>query len=225
MFGDNPKLPVVQGDGLSLFVKTIFKTLQAEGPYSGVPAIFIRLGGCNLACSFCDTEFEDYSQITLDEIIFEAQGLSKNSHNRQSVFLVVITGGEPFRQPIYKLCERLLQLNYKVQIETNGTLYQDVPAEAEIVCSPKITNLKYHNIRQDLLTKITAFKYIISANLAGYSEVPDLGQSLYDIPVFVQAMDEYDEELNIANKKLAVSIALENNYRLSYQIHKELDIE
>ena len=67
----------------------------------------------------------------------------------------------------------------------------------EIVCSPKITNLKYHNIRQDLLPKITAFKYIISANLLGYNEVPDLGQSLYNIPVFVQAMDEYDEKLKL----------------------------
>ncbi|MFK7968392.1 MAG: 7-carboxy-7-deazaguanine synthase QueE [Rickettsiaceae bacterium] len=225
MFGKNPKFPVLKGDGSSLFVKKIFKTLQAEGPNAGVPAIFIRLGGCNLACSFCDTEFEDYSKKLLDEIIFEVKNLSKNSYSKQSVFLVILTGGEPFRQPIYKLCERLLQLSYKIQIETNGTLYQDIPEGVEIVCSPKITNLKYHNIRQDLLPKITAFKYIISENLSGYREVPELGQALYNIPVFVQAMDEYDEERNMANKKLAVSIALENNYRLSYQIHKELDIE
>ncbi len=225
MFGNNPKLSVVKGDGHSLFVKKIFKTLQAEGPYVGTPAIFIRLGGCNLACSFCDTEFENYSEKLLEEVIIEVQNLSKNSNDKQSVFLVVITGGEPLRQPIYKLCDRLLQLNYKVQIETNGILYQELPDAIDIVCSPKIANSKYHNIRQDLLPKITAFKYIISANLPGYDKVPDLGQSLYDIPVFIQAMDEYDEKLNIANKKLAVAIALENNYRLSYQIHKELDIE
>lgn len=225
MFGNNPKLSVVKGDGRSLFVKNIFKTLQAEGPYFGTPAIFIRLGGCNLACSFCDTEFENYSEKPLEEVILEVQNLSKNSNDKQSVFLVVITGGEPLRQPIYKLCDRLLQLNYKVQIETNGILYQELPDAIDIVCSPKITNSKYHNIRQDLLPKITAFKYIISANLPGYDKVLDLGQSLYDIPVFIQAMDEYDEKLNIANKKLAVAIALENNYRLSYQIHKELDIE
>lgn len=225
MFGRNQKLPVLNGNGDSLFVKKIFKTLQGEGYNTGTPAIFIRLGGCNLACSFCDTEFDDYSEKSIDEIIIQTQNLSKNSQNKQSVFLVVITGGEPFRQPIYKLCEKLLQLNYKVQIETNGTLYQDLPDMVEIVCSPKITNSKYHNIRQDLLPKITAFKYIVSANLLGYNEVPDLGQSLYNIPVFIQAMDEYDEKLNLANKKLAVFIALDNNYRLSYQIHKELDIE
>lgn len=69
MFGNNLKRPVVKGDGRSLSIKSIFKTLQAEGAYCGVPAIFIRLGGCNLACSFCDTEFEDYLEKSLDEII------------------------------------------------------------------------------------------------------------------------------------------------------------
>lgn len=225
MFGDNLKRPVVKGDGQFLSIKSIFKTLQAEGPYCGVPAIFIRLGGCNLACSFCDTEFEDYLEKSLEEIIGQVEYLSKNSNKIRSIFLVVITGGEPLRQPIYRLCEKLLQLNYKVQIETNGTLYQDLPDGIEIICSPKVTNLKYHNIREELMPKITAFKYIISEHVAGYNKVPELGQSLYSIPVFVQAMDEYDEKRNSANKKLAVSIALENNYRLSYQIHKELGIE
>ena len=106
MFGYNSKLPVVKGNGSSLFIKIIFKTLHAEGSNVGVPAIFLRLGGCNLSCSFCDTEFEDYSKKNLDEIILQTQTLSKNNQNRQSIFLVVITGGEPFRQPIYKLCER-----------------------------------------------------------------------------------------------------------------------
>jgi len=69
MLGDNPKRPPTNGDGTSLLVKNIFKTLQGEGPHAGVPAVFIRLGGCNLACSFCDTEFEDYQQHALSEIV------------------------------------------------------------------------------------------------------------------------------------------------------------
>ncbi|NDB87187.1 MAG: hypothetical protein EB127_31570, partial [Alphaproteobacteria bacterium] len=113
-----------------------------------------------------DTEFEDYLEKSLDEIIGQVEHLSKNSNKIQSIFLVVITGGEPFRQPIYGLCHKLLQLNYKVQIETNGTLYQDLPDGIDIICSPKVTNSKYHNIREELLPKITAFKYIISANIA-----------------------------------------------------------
>lgn len=225
MFGKNLKLPSIKGRGGTLSIKKIFRTLQGEGPNVGIPSIFIRLGGCNLACNFCDTEFEDYSQESLEKIISKVNHLSQNSCHKKSISLVVITGGEPFRQPIYTLCNKLLKLNYQIQIETNGTLYREVPDKVQIVCSPKITNLKYHSIRQDLLPKITAFKYIVSEGLLGYNEVPDLGQSLYNIPVFVQAMDEYDEKRNIANKKLAVSIALSNNYRLSYQIHKDLDIE
>lgn len=225
MFGNNPKRPLIKGDGAQLFVQSIFKTLQAEGPFAGIPAIFIRLGGCNLACDFCDTEFESFSPILLEEVINRVLDLSKNSARNQSVFLVVITGGEPLRQPIKLLCQKLLELDYKVQIETNGTLCQDLPDAVEIVCSPKVSAGKYYRINQDLLPKISALKYLISANVPGYSEVPKFGKVDYKIPIFVQSMDEYDTDKNEKNKKLAVSIALENGYRLSYQIHKELTIE
>ena len=207
MFGNNPKRPSIKGDGTQLFVQAIFKTLQAEGPYFGVPSVFVRLGGCNLACSFCDTEFESFSKKALYDIIAEVQILSKNSTSKQSIFLVVITGGEPFRQPLTLLCEKLLEQGYKIQIETNGTLYQKLPDEVEIVCSPKVANGKYHKINQDLLTKINAFKYLISTNIPGYSEVPELGQSNYQIPVFVQAMDEYDQAKNTENKQNIFSYA------------------
>jgi 7-carboxy-7-deazaguanine synthase len=223
MFGNNPKRPPVKSDGTELFVQNIFKTLQAEGPFVGVPSVFVRLGGCNLACSFCDTEFESFTQKSVDNIISEIQKLSKNRLGKQSIFLVVITGGEPLRQSINLLCEKLITWGYKVQIETNGTLYQELPDEVEIVCSPKIVNGKYHAINPTLLPKISAFKYLISANHLGYDVVPM--EKSHQGEIFVQAMDEYDEELNIKNKKLAVVLALEHGYRLSYQIHKELDIE
>jgi len=225
MFGNNPKRPIFKGDGNLLHVQNIFKTLQGEGPYSGRPAVFIRLGGCNLSCSFCDTEFESFYESSLEDIITKVQECSFNSKNERSIFLVVITGGEPLRQPINLLCERLLNLNYLVQIETNGTLYQQLPSEVKIVCSPKITQSKYHEIRPDLLPKINAFKYLISANTKGYDYVPNLGQIIHNIPVYIQAMDDYNEEKNLANQKLAISIALEHGYILSYQLHKLLGIE
>lgn len=222
MFGDNPKRPPVKGDGQILFVQNIFKTLQAEGPYFGTPSIFVRLGGCNLACNFCDTEFESFAPRYLYDIVERVDDLSKNSRGDRSVFLIVITGGEPLRQPIKPMCEMLIDLGYKIQIETNGTLYQELPNDVEIVCSPKVSNGKYHQINEQLLSRINAFKFLISANLPGYNTVSDfcVGRT-----VFVQAMDEYDEELNKKNKKLAVEIALEHGYRLSYQMHKDLDIE
>lgn len=224
MFGQNTKLPTVKGDGTVLSIKSIFKTLQGEGPYVGKPAIFIRLGGCNLACSFCDTEFDDFALQPLSYITREVEKLCLNRDGKKSVFFVVITGGEPFRQPIFLLCRTLLDLGFLVQIETNGTLYQEIPAEVKIICSPKITKGKYHRIREDLLPGISAFKYLVSSSLPGYNEVPDLGQSIYNIPVYVQGMDEYDRQKNLDNEKLAVSLALEHGYILSYQLHKVLGL-
>lgn len=225
MRGNNPKRPPEFGDGSSLKLQKIFKTLQGEGPNAGMPAIFVRLGGCNLACSFCDTDFEDFAEVALDEIISKIQHLSLNDKARRSINLVVITGGEPFRQQIAPLCELLLKNNYLVQIETNGTIYRNIPREVEIICSPKVVAGKYLSIREDLLPNIAAFKFLISTNIIEYSSVPELGQKQYNIPVFVQGMDEYNEEINKGNLKLAVDIAINNGYRLSYQIHKNLGIE
>jgi len=81
MRGNNLKRAAEFGDGSVLKVQKIFKTLQGEGPNVGVPAIFVRLGGCNLACTFCDTDFEEFVEISLDEIIFKVRQLSLNDKN------------------------------------------------------------------------------------------------------------------------------------------------
>ncbi len=225
MLGDNPIRPPLKSDGSSLFVKKIFKTLQGEGPNVGVPSIFIRLGGCNLACDFCDTDFENFSEISLEKLTNQVKELSLNEQKQRSVNLVVITGGEPFRQAIDKMCKTLIEEGFAIQIETNGTLYREIPKEVEVICSPKVSHGKYLKIREDLLKQITAFKFLISASRKEYSSVPELGQDNYNIPVYVQAMDELKVDLNKLNRKLAVEIAINNGYLLSYQIHKELGIE
>ena len=207
--------------GENLDVQEIFPTLQGEGPYAGHPSIFIRLGGCNLACDFCDTEFDSYKKISLKKILAEVKKLTKNSVRK----LIVITGGEPFRQPIERLCAELVKLNFLVQIETNGTLFRDLPAEVKIICSPKISNNKYHQIRPDLLPRISAFKFIISKSQKNYSDVAEVGQSKFQIPVYVQPMDEYDEAKNQANLQHAVKLCEERGYFLSLQIHKILGIK
>ncbi|HEY6020017.1 MAG TPA: 7-carboxy-7-deazaguanine synthase QueE, partial [Candidatus Paceibacterota bacterium] len=58
MFGQNPVSPI-RHDKESFLVKDIFYTIQGEGPYAGRPAVFVRLGGCNLRCAFCDTDFSN----------------------------------------------------------------------------------------------------------------------------------------------------------------------
>ncbi len=193
MFGQNKILKVENHDGLNLDVTEIFPTIQAEGIYTGYPAVFIRLGGCNLACKFCDTEFERYDNLALDEILKQVRQLARNDKDEVVRKLVVITGGEPLRQPIERLCDELIKSGFSVQIETNGTLFRQLPKAVKIICSPKSNNGKYHAIRADLLERITAFKFIVSANVGGYKEVNDLRQGK-EIPIYVQPMDEYDEK-------------------------------
>ncbi len=225
MLGNNPRRGAEVSNGFNLKVKNIFKTLQGEGPNVGMPSIFIRLGGCNLSCIFCDTDFEDFEELPLEQILDIVCQLSLNDQDIRVINLIVITGGEPFRQEISPICQALLDLNYSVQIETNGTIYRPIPKQVEIICSPKVVNTKYLSIREDMLERINAFKFLISTNIIDYFTVPELGQTKYNIPVYVQSMDEYNREINIKNKKHTVYIALNNNYRLSYQIHKDLNIE
>ena len=219
MFGTNPLRPPVKGDGSVLEVQEIFLTLQGEGPYVGHPAVFVRLGGCNLACNFCDTEFETFSVMKLTDILGEVHRLAE----RKSI-LVVLTGGEPFRQPIGPLCEALLKAGYNVQIETNGTLYREIPDAVEIICSPKPGNKGYAALRGDLLEHLRALKFLISTSNMLYSSVPEIGQKGRDIPVYIQPMDEQDEAKNLANRNLAVALALKHRYLLSLQTHKILGI-
>lgn len=217
MFGKNKILKAEIHDGSRLDVQEIFATFQGEGPYVGYPSVFIRLGGCNLACNFCDTEFDSFQNITIEEILKRVLELAQDKQK-----LIVITGGEPFRQPIERLCQELIARNFLVQIETNGTLYREIPKEVKIICSPKIAQGKYHQIRPDLMARVDAFKFIISESQKEYSDIADLGQS--KIPVYLQPMDEYDAQKNQRNIKRVLELAQKYNARISLQMHKILGI-
>ena len=224
MFGQNPIRKPEKGDGSILQVQEIFPTFQGEGPFTGHPSIFIRLGGCNLACSFCDTEFETFSDKTIEEIISTTNKLSGKKDKNQTHKLAVITGGEPFRQPIEKLCDELIDNGYKVQIETNGTLYRDIHEDVNIICSPKTTQ-KYTPIRDDLLKRLDGLKFIISATNPLYKDIGDVGQKKYNTPVYIQPMDELNSKKNKDNLEYTISLASNRGYNISLQTHKIIGIE
>lgn len=109
-------------------VNEIFYSLQGEGSLSGTAAIFVRLSGCNLSCSFCDTEHQSHKDMTEEEIASEIAKYPSP--------LVVITGGEPTLQLTESLIERLHKIKKFVAIETNGI--RVVPKGVDwITCSPK----------------------------------------------------------------------------------------
>lgn len=219
MFGQNPIRPPEKGDGHTLKVVEIFSTLQGEGPFVGHPSVFVRLGGCNLACDFCDTEFESFHDMNLEALVAEVMKQSAGLRD-----LVVITGGEPFRQEIGPLCVALLAKGLRVQIETNGTLWREIPEGVHIICSPKMSAGKYHSLRADLLKRVEAVKFIVSASHPDYRDVAEVGQSEHGVAVYVQPMDEGDEAKNAANRAYALKLAMEKGYRLSLQTHKMLGI-
>jgi organic radical activating enzyme len=228
MFGNNKILAPSFGDGQVLEIQHIFATLQGEGIYVGVPAVFIRLGGCNLACAFCDTEFDNFTPLPLAQITQQTIELSKNNAGLRIINLAVITGGEPLRQNISPLCKSLLDEGFLVQIETNGTLYRELPQGVEIICSPKNVAGNYTPLRPDLLPRISALKFVISASNENYKNTPDYIQNnspFLKIPVFVQPMDDGDAGKNAANTSRAIELAMQHGYRLSLQTHKILNIE
>jgi len=219
MRGTNPLRSPEPGDGRILQVQDIFPTLQGEGPFAGEPAVFVRLGGCNLACDFCDTEFEIFRAMPLDQVMEEVRKAAAGLRE-----LAVITGGEPLRQNIAPLCKHLLGQGFRVQIETNGTLFRALPEGVSIVCSPKPSAAGYYPVRPDLLERVNALKFIVSRHRLGYGEVAEVGQTPRRIPVYVQPMDEADARKNAENRALAMELAQARGYRLSLQLHKILGI-
>jgi 7-carboxy-7-deazaguanine synthase len=98
-----------------LTVNEIFKSIQGESSFTGLPCLFIRLTGCNLRCTWCDTEYAFYEgkPKSVQDIMDAIEPLG--------VPLVEITGGEPLLQDeVYDLMNALLEKNYQVLVETGG---------------------------------------------------------------------------------------------------------
>ena len=107
-----------------MVITEIFRSIQGESTYAGLPCIFVRLTGCNLRCTWCDTAYAFYGgkQITIDKVCAKVRELSlPPAANGNPIRLVELTGGEPLLQPeIIPLSEKLLACGYTVMIETSG---------------------------------------------------------------------------------------------------------
>lgn len=220
----------------ALNVQEVFATIQGEGPFAGTPAIFVRLAGCNLQCPFCDTDYTSKRQtLAPTEVVhivrsqrrFEATTSGPQNFVRP---LVVITGGEPFRQNLTPFVTLLIGLNFRVQLETNGTLF--LPGfpfdKVTVVCSPKTGRINY-----DMSKQVHAFKYVVAEGYVHpedglpFSTLGQLTQQSVARPpvgstaeIYVQPLDEQDDKKNRANLNAAVASCLRFGYRLCIQTHK-----
>jgi organic radical activating enzyme len=240
MFGENPvRHSEVREDG-KLQVHNIFYTLQGEGPFAGDPSVFIRLSGCNLRCSFCDTQWDDENDpyLTVDEIYDRVAAEYDHYKIKPSPKLIIITGGEPLRQDLSRLFHRLSWLSGKVtfQIETAGTLWQDclLREDVYIVCSPKTPK-----INESIWNNASAFKYVIRNGLTdqedglplmntqiAYAEPVKLARPRPGARVYLSPCDEIGfPELTKANEKEVVRLALKHGYTAGLQLHKIWNVE
>lgn len=109
----------------------VFRSVQGEGKWLGTDVIFIRLPGCNLKCSFCDTDWSNTKEMSYEDLNLELRSYPITSH-------IVITGGEPTINPEFiTLCRFLRHKGYYVHVETNGTKHIPYNLVDWITVSPK----------------------------------------------------------------------------------------
>ena len=131
-----------------LKINEIYHSIQGESSFTGLPCIFIRLTYCNLRCSYCDSEYTFYegADMSIDEILDKIKNYSCK--------LVEVTGGEPlFQKGCIDLLQKLIDLDYKVLLETSGSLtIKDVPKEVINIIDFKCpsSNMKKKNLWENI---------------------------------------------------------------------------
>lgn len=225
-------------------------TIQGEGPFAGQPCFFIRLAGCNLQCPGCDTDYTVGRQtVKLGEIL---STLAQQRRVHPNVNLVIITGGEPFRQQIGPLVEGIHAFGMRVQIETNGTLApRPIPFKTTnelghevatdrnfpwdkctVVCSPKAGG-----VAPGLHPHIAAYKYVVRdgeiqvndglptrALMHPCSPKVSRPHEGFTGPVYVQPMDEGEPVANARNQAAALRSCFIHGWTYCAQLHKYLDL-
>lgn len=239
MFGDNPARPMIASAGDVFEVQEVFYTLQGEGPFSGMPAVFVRFAGCNLRCHWCDTDFESSYPSNLmsrDVLLDRIAGLLGPAS------LIVMTGGEPLRQNIAPLIRRAIDRfpAVHVQIETAGVIGWDnemaddleIGLRTTIVCSPKTPKVhpfmrrhckhwKYVVAHDDILAHDgLPYKSTQSKEVFNTPRIYREPAAMPDVTIWVSPRDDHDPGKNLLNMKAAVDSCLEHGHRLSLQTHK-----
>jgi len=111
-------------------INEVFYTLQGEGRRAGEASLFIRFSGCNLACSFCDTEFESGKDMDLGELLKVCNQLAPRA-------FCVLTGGEPMQQVDEEFVRNFKHAGFRLAVETNGMFHTPRAWFDWITVSPK----------------------------------------------------------------------------------------
>jgi 7-carboxy-7-deazaguanine synthase len=218
-------------------INEIFETLQGEGSYTGQPSIFIRLQGCPVGCSWCDTkhtwEIELSDEVTKEVMLAKSQEtpqwanfsveqilalVTKREYNAKHI---VITGGEPCMVDLIPLCNAFERLGYSIQVETSGTFEVLVSTQCWVTVSPKVNMRGGYPILSSAMKRADEIKHPIATE----QHVDDLKALLAEhnidnTPIYLQPISQKNRAT-----ELAIATCIANNWRLSVQVHKYLGIE
>jgi len=196
---------------LKLKVVEIFNSIQGEGANVGRSATFIRLSNCNKNCSFCDTDWDKGTEMTIEEVLVEVQKYFSN--------MIIWTGGEPTLQLTSEILSHFK--NYYQAIETNGT--NPVPAGIDYIsCSPKV-ELK---ILKRNFQSVDEFRFLVVAGdeLPSIDDLPR-ASNYFLSPIFVGEMKKR-LEINRKNLDYCLDVIQQDpRWRLSVQLHKLLNVQ
>jgi 7-carboxy-7-deazaguanine synthase len=151
-----------------MHIVEIYKSLQGESSFAGLPCVFVRLAGCNLRCSWCDSEytFSGGRKMTDAEILAEVERLAPAARGS----LVEITGGEPMLQAreLIPLMRQLLALGYELLLETSGERpLEEVPAEVhkivDVKCPASGEHLRFCEANLATLSARDELKFVLAS--------------------------------------------------------------
>ncbi|PZR58947.1 MAG: 7-carboxy-7-deazaguanine synthase [Candidatus Meridianibacter frigidus] len=185
-----------------LQVNEIFYSFQGEGTHTGIPAVFVRLAGCNLSCRFCDTDYSLKALLGVDDVLAQVQTLSPECPT------VILTGGEPLAQTqTPDLIDALARNGRRVHIESNGTVPVPLSEDVWLTVSPK------ERLHSSMAARANEIKLIVDERVP----LEWLDQFPLATPAFLQP--ENNKPKNVALAMAAIA-ANPKRLRLSVQTHK-----
>ncbi len=190
-----------------LALAEIFYSVQGEGAWTGTPAVFVRLAGCNLNCRFCDTDFSVKAFASVTDVVARVREAGGTCP------MVVLTGGEPLAQAESStLIDALRADGRRVHIESNGSIAVDLPSDVWLTVSPK------ERLHPAMAARANEVKLIVDGRVPG-EWLAAFGTRT--LPTFLQP--EGNKPRNIA---LAIEAAKAEpaRYRLGLQTHKFIGV-
>ncbi len=191
----------------------IFHSVQGEGYHSGESSIFVRFGKCNLKCEWCDTEFNEFQILALEEII---ENIEKFDCKK-----IIFTGGEPALQNLEPLVNSLRPKGYKFAIETNGTIELQEGLIDWICVSPKDQIYPNVGIKQRVGNELKCV--YLGQNLSIYDDLKLGFEHLYLQPCYDETKDVI---WNGHSFRQTLEIVKDNpEWHLSLQTHKWMGVD